>query len=117
MQDSDIVTLFTYRFLIDEPQPPHNFTQDIADLQQFPERLSLSYIDEWKSDIKRYMSKNNLTIDDLEALSTQLTEPDTAQQYAPLKDIVVRALQINSSDTVSIIETPFKRYIDKLVNS
>ena len=45
-ENNEIITLFTYRYLLDEPQPPHDFKQDIEDLRVFPERLEVSHVDE-----------------------------------------------------------------------
>ena len=57
----EIFTLFTYRYLLDEPQPPHDFKQDIEDLRVFPERLEVSHVDEWRSDVVKQIHTTQLS--------------------------------------------------------
>lgn len=113
---SDIITLFTYRYLFDEPQPPHDFKQDIEDLRTFPERLELSYVDEWCSYIRRYINRNKLSDEQIEMLKERLAIPEVFEEYQYLKSIAVTAFKINNSPEVSVIDTPLKDYLNKLIN-
>ncbi|WP_296044516.1 hypothetical protein [uncultured Alteromonas sp.] len=111
-----IITLFTYRYLLDEPQPPHDFKQDIEELNVFPERLEISHVDEWRSYIRRYISRNKLTNEQIEALTQRLDIPEVYEEYQYLKSIVITALKINDSPDVKVINTPLKEYLNKLIN-
>jgi hypothetical protein len=115
-ENSEIITLFTYRYLLDEPQPPHDSKQDIEDLRVFPERLEVSHVDEWRSYIRRYINRNKLSEKELETLSERLNIPAVSEEYQYLKSIVITALKINDSPDVKVINTPLKDYLNKLIN-
>ena len=115
-ENNEIITLFTYRYLLDELQPPHDFKQDIEDLRVFPERLEISHVDEWRSDIRRYINRNKLGNAELEALTKRLDTPEVSEEYQYLRSIVITALKINTSPEVKVINTPLKEYLNKLIN-
>ena len=115
-ENNEIITLFTYRYLLDEPQPPHDFKQDIEDLRVFPERLEVSHVDEWRSYIRRYINRNKLSNAELETLTKRLDTPEVSEEYQYLRSIVITALKINNSPEVKVINTPLKEYLNKLIN-
>ena len=114
--NNKIITLFTYRYFLDEPLPPHDFKQDIEDLRTFPERLEISHVDEWRSYIRRYIHRNTLSDKQIETLTERLDIPEVFEEYQYLKSIVVTALKINNTPHVSVINTPLKEYLNKLIN-
>ena len=113
--NNEIVTLFTYRYLLDEPQPPHDFKQDIEDLRVFPERLEISHVDEWRSYIRRYINRKKLSDTELETLTKRLDIPEISEEFQYLKAILITALKINDSPEIKVINTPLKAYLNKLI--
>lgn len=114
--NNEIVTLFTYRYLLNEPQPPHDFKQDIEDLRVFPERLEISHVDEWRSYIRRYINRKKLSDAELETLTKRLDIPEISEEFQYLKSILITALKINDSPEIKVINTPLKNYLNKLIN-
>ncbi|PRO71634.1 hypothetical protein C6Y40_21125 [Alteromonas alba] len=113
--NNEIVTLFTYRYLLNEPQPPHDFKQDIEDLRVFPERLEISHVDEWRSYIRRYINRKKLSDAELETLTKRLDIPEISEEFQYLKSILITALKINDSPEIKVINTPLKAYLNKLI--
>ena len=113
--NNEIVTLFTYRYLLDEPQPPHDFKQDIEDLRVFPERLEISHVDEWRSYIRRYINRKKLSDAELETLTKRLDIPEISEEFQYLKAILITALKINDSPEIKVINTPLKANLNKLI--
>ncbi len=116
LEKADVITLFTYRYLVDKSDDIVDLRQDVLDLQSFPERLYGSYQEEWKRYIKReiatkQMSKNLIQLD----LEDVLTS-DSLEEYEALKQIVSTAMQVESTENVKVIDTPLKVYINRLMN-
>ena len=47
LKQLDIEMLMRLRFAVDKPEFYHDIDQDIKDLYAYPERLALTYPDEW----------------------------------------------------------------------
>ncbi|MEM0912054.1 MAG: hypothetical protein AAGJ37_13825 [Pseudomonadota bacterium] len=115
LDTADVMTLFTFRYLLDKPNDIVDLTQDVLDLQAFPERLFGSYKEEWTRYIKRELatkqtSKNLIHLDIKEVLSS-----DSLEEYESLKQIVSMALSIEATEKVIVIDTPLKAYLNQLM--
>jgi hypothetical protein len=61
-------SLLLLRVALESPDDVTNIEQDITDLYLFPERLELSYKDEWLAYIKRALAHINISQDELQAI-------------------------------------------------
>lgn len=112
----DIISLFSIRYSLDEADPIENLHQDIYDLYHFPERLESSYRDLWLSYIKRKLRQNANNPHIIKNLLERANLNEDAT-FLELKKIVEQTVRINQSSEVSILKTPLKRYIERLLKA
>ena len=111
----DLVTLFTFRYLLDKANDVVDLKQDVFDLQYFPERLHASYADEWRNYIKRRIMVDGKDPIDEQSISQIAEKDEKHKEYEQLKSIVIMALKINESSNVQSIQSPLKHYIEQLL--
>ena len=61
LHELDIETLLRLRLALDIPEPYQDIDQDIKDLYAYPERLSLTYPDEWRIAIRQQLTKRDIS--------------------------------------------------------
>ena len=118
--DTDITTLFLYRYLLDKPDPVHNLYKDIEDLKHFPERIDGSYRAEWTTYVKRQLHKlkqldKQQQQDFWSRLSQKMQQPQQDRDLCAALEQIQTSLKINASDKVSVIKIPVKTYIEQLI--
>jgi len=112
----DLTTLFTLRFIFDDPSDIVDLRQDVKDLQEFPERLRGSYISEWKSYVRRHMYRQNLKLMSLDLYQLmENLEQEKLIEFQLLTSIIEQANLITQSEKVKVIKSPFKAYIESLL--
>jgi hypothetical protein len=121
MQDinnCDLITLFTLRYALDKPDDIVNLKFDILDLQNFPERLDISYEAEWRTYVKRAIhsikTSRFRTKKYLEAHINELLD-GTSEEFNTLLEIVKTAMAVNNSTQVTVINSPLKTYVQQLL--
>lgn len=121
MQDinhCDLITLFTFRYALDKPNDIVNLKFDILDLQNFPERLNLSYEAEWRTYVKRAIHNIKTSrFGNKTSLETHISGllDGTCEEFNQLLDIVKTAMAVNNSTQVTVINTPLKNYVHQLL--
>ncbi len=114
---NDIETLFTLRYMLDDPSDIVNLSQDIADLTSFPERLFGSYQFEWQTYIKREAKKRKQAIDSIDLIELINQLPDSHKtDYLGMLELVRNSQIITNSSNVKVIKSPLKTYIEALLN-
>ena len=121
-------SLLLLRVALESPDDVANIDHDIADLYLFPERLELSYKDEWLAYIKRALARINISQDELQAImnndSSQdmdaakkfnqlITEADS--KYQRLVNVLTEVEQLNSSSNISPLKTPLHRWLEWVI--
>ena len=61
LKQLDIEVLMRLRFAVDKPEFYHDIDQDIKDLYAYPERLALTYPDEWNFFIRQQLIKRQIS--------------------------------------------------------
>ena len=61
LHELDIEILLHLRIALDIPEPYQDIDQDIKDLYAYPERLSLTYPEEWKIVIRQQLTKRGIS--------------------------------------------------------
>lgn len=61
LHELDIEILLRLRIALDIPEPYQDIDQDIKDLYAYPERLSLTYPEEWKIVIRQQLTKRGIS--------------------------------------------------------
>jgi hypothetical protein len=122
-------SLLLLRVALESPDDVTNIEQDITDLYLFPERLELSYKDEWLAYIKRALAHINISQDELQAImnndSSQnidaakhfnqlITEADP--KYQRLVYVLIEVEQLNSSSNISPLKTPLHRWLEWVIS-
>lgn len=115
-ENNEIIMLFIYCYLFDELQLFYDFKQDIEDFRVFLECLEVSYVDEWCSYIRWYISWNKLSDKELEMFIECFDIFEVFEEYQYFKLIVNIVLKINDSLDVKVINMLLKDYFNKLVN-
>ena len=118
-----ILELLMARIALDKPRATENLEQDILDLYLFPERLTDSYPDEWRSFIKRHVKQYASEEHKLNSIMSLLHHPEIENKIESIRmrferyrKIISEAQAIVNSDAVATIETPLHRWLSKLVD-
>lgn len=113
LDHTDLITLFTYRFLLDEKNDVANIEKDVLDLVHFPERLELSYRHEWTCYVKKALANNRDRQLTANLSKFQETSP-TDLEYQTLREVVENAILLNA-DNVVVMKSPLKQYVENLL--
>ena len=114
---NDIETLFTLRYMLDDPSDIVDLGQDIEDLTSFPERLFGSYKFEWQTYIKKEAKKRKLIVDSIDLVEFIHQLPDSLKtDYLRMLELVQKSQIIANSSNVKVIKSPLKTYIEALLN-
>lgn len=114
---NDIETLFTLRYILDNPSDIVDLSQDIKDLSGFPERLFGSYKSEWQTYIKKEAKKRKLVVESIDLVEFLHQLPDSLQtDYLSMLELVRKSQIIATSSNVKVIKSPLKTYIEALLN-
>lgn len=118
-----ILELLMARIALDKPLVAENLEQDILDLYLFPERLTQSYPDEWRSFIKRHVKQYSSEEHKLNGVMSLLHHPEIENKIESIKErferyrkIILESQAIVNSDAVATIETPLHRWLSKLID-
>lgn len=118
-----ILELLMARIALDKPLVAENLEQDILDLYLFPERLTQSYPDEWRSFIKRHVRQYSSEEHKLNGVMPLLHHPEIENKIESIKErferyrkIILESQAIVNSDAVATIETPLHRWLSKLID-
>ncbi len=118
INNCDLLTLFTFRFALDQANSIVKLKLDILDLQSFPERLELSYEDEWRTYVKRAIHNiERSPLGNKAALQESINAllDGHSDEFNMQLSIVKTALAINNSTEVTVINTPLKTYVNNLL--
>ncbi|MBT1451375.1 hypothetical protein KJ365_10850 [Glaciecola sp. XM2] len=115
LQQCDVLSLFLYRFALDRDDDIVNLEQDVLDLQNFPERLEVSYEAEWRSYVRRALFK--LSSDEQYQLEDKLTVllAGNNPHFNQLLNILKTAIAVNNSTQVTVLNSPLKNYVQQLL--
>ena len=111
--EQDIESLFTLRYIYNDPTDIVDIRADIEDLRAFPERLNGSYCDEWVAYLRRKLKQHQLNTDPDDILNTLTKSQREEHDY--LLSIIQDANIISSSNNIKVIKSPLKTYIEQLV--
>lgn len=115
IDNTDVLTLFAYRYLLDKSNDIVNLKQDVIDLQTFPERLFSSYKAEWTRYIKRELATKQTSQNLIHLNIEDILSSESQKEYAYLKGLVSMAIKIEATEKVKVIDTPLKVYINQLM--
>lgn len=117
-----IDVLLALRLYYDNAAEGVNIDKDIAELSEFPERLSGSYRAEWESLFKREIAKQILREDTrpvsdvIDVIMTELaTLHKNDERYLRLVTMVQQAEAIEKTDNTRIFPTPLRRQLMALL--
>jgi hypothetical protein len=119
INNCDLLTLFTFRFALDQANTVVNLKLDILDLQSFPERLEVSYEAEWRTYVKRAMHNiEKSPVGDKASLEKSISAllDGHSDEFNEQLRIVKTAMAVNNSTEVTVINTPLKTYVQNLLN-
>ena len=96
--------LFAARLALDHAFEQSSLMQDIADLRHYPERITISYPDEWKSELRYFFKDHDLsflhqTIDAgkrMENFNLLLAEINTAVEVCQSSNVMSFRPKLNS---------------------
>lgn len=111
--EQDIESLFTLRYIYNDPTDIVDIKADIEDLRVFPERLSGSYSAEWVAYLRRKLKQQQLNTDPDDMLNTLTKSQREEHDY--LLSIIQDANIISSTNNIKVIKSPLKTYIEQLV--
>lgn len=120
LESLDILTLFAYRYILDEPHPVINLEQDLQDLNTWPERLEDSYRAEWLSYIKKRLHTIKAKPENEQSLfwqkhSTLMSDDNNDQRFTAFANQITHIQSLASTDKVTVLPTPLKRYLERLL--
>jgi len=118
VETCDIQTLFMYRYALDKPIDTVDLTQDVRDLQYFPERLADSYEAEWLSYVKRELhALQSSDSQRHEMLLIHLTKMQKGDDeiFNELIALINIAIKVNDSSDVAVLTTPLRAYVQQLL--
>lgn len=113
--NADIITLFTYRFLLDEPTDVINLSKDIDDLAIYPERIVDSYPAEWRSYVQAALRRHPQPQSLVPKVQAQLAGSTAATPYAAMCEKILRALAVCNSDNLHLIKHPVRVAVERLI--
>ena len=122
-------SIFLLRVALQREQDVIDIEQDIMDLYLFPERLELSYPDEWLAYIKRSLAIHQITLAELEAIMSDEPRCNDAKlaalhnkitkakpQYTRLLKVITHIKLQNSSANITPIKTPLHKWLDWVIS-
>ena len=140
----DIDILLRLRLALDVPEPYQDIDQDIKDLYAYPERLNLTYPEEWKIAIRQQLTKREISEQALcfwldlkaEELGAQISIKyenlphylrsqaqvlirllaDSQSRYMRAKTVLSDVLIIQSAPEVSPLVPTLKRQLNRLLD-
>ena len=120
LESADILTLFAFRYILDEPHPVINLEQDLQDLNTWPERLEDSYRAEWTSYIKKRLhtikAKPEREQSAFLQKHTELkSERNNDQRFSSFADQILHIQSLASTNNITVLPTPLKRYLQRLL--
>ncbi|GEA12353.1 hypothetical protein [Alteromonas sp. KUL49] len=124
INNAPIDTLLVLRVTLDKADPIQDIEQDLLDLPDFPERLFESYVDEWKSFIKRQCKVHNIglgtasrekLVNKLQALFSE-REPWCKKVLQLGLEQITYVTQIQSSENIQVLTSSRKRAIERLLS-
>lgn len=114
----DVSTLFMFRFALDKANDTVDLRKDIDDLSSFPERLTQSYLAEWRCYVKRELSKiqKNKGTKKQALKDTLMTiQKGENQDFNHLYERIKTAEKVNNSPSVTVMTTPLKSFVNQLL--
>jgi hypothetical protein len=136
--------LMRLRFALDTREFYHDIDKDIQDLYPYPERLTFTYPDEWKSFIRQQLIKRDISEEALQHWLVLQAEPDADQtlasdtslpaalftqvkvlaawvaesepRFIEAKAVVNEVQRIQSAPDVTAITPLFKQQLNKLLD-
>lgn len=121
-------SLLLLRVALESPDEVISIEKDIEDLYLFPERLELSYKDEWLAYIKRALACINISQAELQSImnnnaavnieaAKHINQLITAAdpQYQRLLNILTEVQQLNRSSNISPLKTPLHRWLEWVI--
>jgi hypothetical protein len=104
-----------YRFALDRDDDIVNLEQDVLDLQNFPERLEISYEAEWRSYVRRALFR--LSTDEQNKLENNLAVllGGNNEHFNQLLNVLKTAIAVNNSTQVTVLNSPLKNYVQQLL--
>ena len=120
LESADILTLFAFRYILDEPHPVINLEQDLQDLNTWPERLEDSYRAEWTSYIKKRLHTVKTLSEDEQTQfwhkHAELSSKESSdERFTAFAEQIARIQALASTEKVSVLPTPLKRYLQALL--
>jgi hypothetical protein len=118
VENCDLMSLFTFRFALDDTNDVVDLKQDIRDLTSFPERLYSSYEAEWRVYVKRKLHALDKAPKHKQVALVKLLnklENDDDENYIKLREIINTAIKVNNSSSVTVMTTPLKSYVNYLL--
>ena len=116
--------LLMMRIVTDFDGPTSSLKHDIYDLYQYPQRLKDSYLQEWRSWIKRVLHTeafNDATLSDAESLQAWLDQTNKIHHHKIVKNYkeYVKVLELvevmQESDNITPMKTRVQRTLDMLM--
>jgi hypothetical protein len=145
LHELDIEILLRLRLALDMPEPYQDIDQDIKDLYAYPERLNLTYPEEWKITIRQQLIKREISEQalcfwlDLKAEEAGVHIPinydnlshhtrsqaqvlirllaDSQSRFMRAKIVLSDVLMIESAPEVSPLVPTLKRQLNRLLDN
>ncbi|MDT0582520.1 MULTISPECIES: hypothetical protein [Alteromonadaceae] len=120
LESADILTLFAFRYILDEPHPVINLEQDLQDLNTWPERLEDSYRAEWTSYIKKRLHTIKAKPEKEQSVfwrkhTELMSNRNNDQRFAEFANQILHIQSLASTDNITVLPTPLKRYLQRLL--
>ena len=120
LESADILTLFAFRYILDEPHPVINLEQDLQDLNTWPERLEDSYRAEWTSYIKKRLHTIKAKPEKEQSVFWQkhtelMSDRNNDQRFAAFANQILHIQSLANTDNITVLPTPLKRYLQRLL--
>ena len=120
LESADILTIFAFRYILDEPHPVINLEQDLQDLNAWPERLESSYRAEWLSYIKKRLHTVKALPEKEQAQFWQkhaelMSKKSSDERFTAFAEQIARIQALANTEKVSVLPTPLKRYLQALL--
>jgi hypothetical protein len=111
LKQLDIEVLMRLRYAVDKPEFYHDIDQDIKDLYAYPERLTLTYPDEWNFFIRQQLIKRNISEQALHHWLAFQTVQDLNK--IPANDMDLSHIQLSQATALAaLVANSESRFID-----
>ncbi len=110
LKQLDIEVLMRLRFAVDKPEFYHDIDQDIKDLYAYPERLTLTYPDEWNFFIRQQLIKRDISEEALHHWLDFQTDQNLDKTSTNDMELLNKLSQATSLAALAAISEP--RFID-----